>query len=71
MRIFVSLLVSLFFANAAWAQNSHGEIEYNPFGVPEQVVKVIVPNKLAIEEQTGEIMPIKDLRYIKSYRDEL
>lgn len=52
MRIFVSLLVSLFFANAAWAQNSHGEIEYNPFGVPEQVVKVIVPNKLAIEEQT-------------------
>ena len=27
--------------------------------------------RLAIEEQTGEIMPIKDLRYIKSYRDEL
>ncbi|MBR2033724.1 MAG: hypothetical protein IKA03_03520 [Alphaproteobacteria bacterium] len=52
MRIFVSLLVSLFFANAAWAQNSHEEIEYNPFGVPEQVVKVIVPNKLAIEEPT-------------------
>lgn len=51
MRVFVSLLISLFFANAAWAQNPHEEVEYNPFGVPDQVLKVIVPDKLVLEEQ--------------------
>ena len=57
MRVFVPLLSFVLFINIAWAQNSHEEIEYNPFGVPEQILKVITPEQLDIVKKDGDVKP--------------
>lgn len=60
MRIFVPLLTVLLFADVALAQNSQEQVKYNSFGVPEQVLKIIVPNQSDEAEKNDNAKPFPE-----------